>query len=414
MTGAGLLTWPLSFFQKKTTMTFEQIIQWITSGGILIGGISYLIGRKNIFSGKFTQGYQMAGSMLLSMAGIMSAAPTIAKLLRPVITPVLLSVGIDPSLISILLACDMGGYQLAQSLAVDSQVALVNGLVTSCLFGGTLTFTLPLALSLMDQKDYHWFSRGLLLGITIIPAGSITCSLLMHISAKVLLLNNIPVIIVSALLTIGFLRFPKFIQKLTTGIGDFFTKLGIVSIIIGSISYLIGFTVPADYVPLIDNMKIVCGVVIVLSGMLPAFEVIKKVLKRPLEFLGRRTGLDSASISGLLLTSVSAVPTMALTKEMNRKGLVLNGAWSVACAGTFGSQMSFIMNVRPEMLDEFVISKMIAGAFALLVSILYIGKASDLNEVKADTASDLMDKASAQTDEQPAGARKEKDENPAD
>ena len=60
------------------------------------------------------------GALALSMVGIVSLAPVLANILKPIVGPVYSALGADPAMFATtLLANDMGGYPLAMSLAQD-------------------------------------------------------------------------------------------------------------------------------------------------------------------------------------------------------------------------------------------------------------------------------------------------------
>ena len=67
----------------------------------------------------------------------------------------------------------MGGYQMAKSLAEDPQVGMMLGGITAGMFGGTLTFSIPLGFSLIQGDARKSLSKGMLIGIGCIPVGSI-------------------------------------------------------------------------------------------------------------------------------------------------------------------------------------------------------------------------------------------------
>ena len=74
-------------------------------------------------------GFRLIGSMMISMAGIMALAPVIAGLDRAADFTACCSgsCSMDPSIVSILMGNDMGGYQMAKSLAEDPQVGMMLG-----------------------------------------------------------------------------------------------------------------------------------------------------------------------------------------------------------------------------------------------------------------------------------------------
>ena len=349
-------------------MSVYQVIKIIVAIGIVIGGGDVLFGNRFRIGEKFKEGFSMCGRMMLSIAGIMSVAPLLAALLEPVLVPVFRSIGVDPAVVGIILGCDMGGYQLSLSLADSKRIVLMMGLATASMVGGTLTFSIPVANAMLQTEDLFYFSQGLLYGFFTIPIGSMLGGVLLGISVKEIVINNVPVILFTLLLIIGFKLFPGKILNATQMFGSIITKIGIIGIIVGSVSYLTGIELIPSFTPIMESMKVVCGMTITLIGMLPMLEIFMHILEKPLQKFGNKTGIDAASISGMIFTTASAVPTFAMMKDMSKRGIVLNSAWSVTCAAIFGSQLSFVLEEEPETVGVFIVSKIVAGIVALLIA----------------------------------------------
>lgn len=190
-------------------MSVYQIINGIAAIGLIVGGLDLICGCRFHLGEKFKEGFGMAGQMILSIAGIMSLAPVISAILEPVIVPIFHVIGADAAVFGILLGCDMGGYQLAMSLAENRQIALMMGLSTAAMLGGTLTFSIPIGQAMLKPDDRKYFSKGILTGIAAIPVGSMAGGFLIDVPLRLIIINHIPVIVLSLLLIAGFKYFPK-------------------------------------------------------------------------------------------------------------------------------------------------------------------------------------------------------------
>ena len=361
-------------------MSAYQVIKIIVAVGIVAGGADLLMDCRFHIGEKMKEGFGMAGPMMLSIAGIMSLAPLIAKLLQPALVPVFRFIGADPAVFGFLLGCVLGGYQLAMSLAESKEIARMVGLATASMLGGTLTFSIPVGQAMVEPEDMPYFSRGMLLGIAAIPFGSIMGGAFMGIPWNLILINHVPVILLSLVLTWGFRFCPGRLVRCVEAFGNMISKLGIVGIAIGSISYLTGVTIIGDFTPVMESMAVVCGMTIVLIGMLPVLEIFIRLLKKPLNIIGRKIGLDAVSTSGIIFTMASGVPTFAMMKNMSRRGIVINAAWSVTCAAIFGSQLSFVLGVEPEMIMSFMAAKLAAGILALIIAFLTTRNMEEIRE----------------------------------
>lgn len=362
-------------------MSAYQIIKIIVAAGVIAGGCDLLTGNHFRIGEKFKDGFGMAGRMMLSIAGIMSLAPFLAAILEPVLVPMFRLIGADPAVFGILLGCDMGGYPLSLSLAESKEIALMMGLATASMLGGTLTFSIPVGQAMIEPEDMPWFSRGILIGVLTIPVGSILSGIFIGIQWQQILINNVPVIALSLFLTLGFKLQPQWMVNVVQGFGNAITRLGMAGIIYGGVSYLTGINIVKKFTPIMESMQVVCAMTIVLIGMLPILELFSRLLEKPLNKAGRKIGLDAVGMSGIIFTMASAVATFAMMKKMSKRGIVVNSAWSVTCAAIFGSQLSFVLGVEPEMIIPFITAKITAGLLALTIACLTTRNMKEEREV---------------------------------
>ena len=99
-------------------MSIDKVIIYIMVAFAVLGAIDRIIGNRFGLGEKFEEGIMAIGSLGLSMVGIITLAPVIANLLKPVIVPVFNFLGADPAMFAgTILANDMGGASLAKELA---------------------------------------------------------------------------------------------------------------------------------------------------------------------------------------------------------------------------------------------------------------------------------------------------------
>lgn len=73
----------------------------------------------------------------------MASIPYLSRLVETVVAPVWSAAGADPALAATtFIASDMGGYQLAQSVA-ESDSAWIMAMVTGFMAGATIVFSIP-------------------------------------------------------------------------------------------------------------------------------------------------------------------------------------------------------------------------------------------------------------------------------
>lgn len=348
-----------------------QFIKLLTAAGIIVGVLDMILKNRWKLGDKFQQGFSMMGSMMISMVGILMIAPATASFLRNIGTPFFHAIHMDPSVLSIFLGCDMGGYVLSQALAEDPAVGLLLGMITAGMFGGALTFTIPLGFGVLDRDVIPNFSTGALFGLGCIPVGNLVGGLILGIPLFRIIWNSLPVIILAVLIIIGLIKAPRRMVWLMERLSIVIKLLGLVGIVLGCLDYLLGITLVPDMEPLMDSMKLVCQMTITMTGMLPVMELMSRFLKVPLTWVGDRIGLDRISVSGIIFTMVSCVPVFPMMKEMNTRGQIVNGAWAILVAAVFGSQLGMAMSACPEVLPAMIAAKFAAGICSIIAICFY-------------------------------------------
>ena len=136
-------------------MSINEIIVYIMVVFMVLGAIDKIIGNKFGLGEKFDEGFMAMGSLAIAMVGVVSLAPVLATILKPVIVPVYTALGADPAMFATtLLACDMGGYPLALQLAQTEEAGLFAGLILGSMMGPTIVFTIPVALGIIQKEDF--------------------------------------------------------------------------------------------------------------------------------------------------------------------------------------------------------------------------------------------------------------------
>ena len=100
-----------SFGAWVSGISINSVIMMIMMIFMLVGAIDKIMGNKFGYGEEFENGFNAIGPLALSMAGVVAAAPVLAKILGPVLTPIYSAIGADPAMFATtILACDMGGY----------------------------------------------------------------------------------------------------------------------------------------------------------------------------------------------------------------------------------------------------------------------------------------------------------------
>ena len=335
----------------------------------ILGGLDYIFNNKFGIGDRFCEGIKAMGPLALGMIGIYSLAPIMGEAISKVVVPISSAFKIDPSIIpASILAVDMGGWQIANLITSNKEMALFSGIILASSLGATISFSIPLALGMIVSEDYEEFSKGTMAGFISIPIGAFAGGLAMGMSLWHLLWNILPIVIFSILLSIGLIKFPKILVNLFTVFGRFVVILGMVGLVLVGVEVLIGVKVLKSLTPFAESMHVVGKIAFVLAGAYPMLAIINKIFEKSFIKLGEKVGINSYSISGLIGNLASNLLIFGTYKEMDSKGKVMCAAIAVSGSFVFGGQLGFVSGVAQQMVLPFIISKFIGGAFSLLLS----------------------------------------------
>ena len=108
-------------------------------------------------------------------------------------------------------------------------------------------------------------------------------------------------------------------------------------------------------------------------GSMPLAELLQRILKVPLEWISRKTGLNSASTTALLLGLVTAAPALAMLPKMNRRGQVVISACLVCSVCTFGAHFAYADSTYPHMVPAMLAAKLTGGLLGGIIAMFATG-----------------------------------------
>lgn len=372
-------------------MDVNEIIVWILMICMVLGGIDRAIGNRFGLGEQFEEGFNAMGPLALAMVGVMSISPVLAKLLNPIIGPIYSLVGADPAMFAgTLLACDMGGWPLAQVMTTDPAAQQLSGLVLGAMMGPTVVFTIPVALGIIERKDRGYLAKGILAGIVTIPLGVLVGGLLMGFPLDKLVLNLIPIILAAALIAVGLWLVP---DRMTTGFewfGKALVFLISIGLVVGVFQEMTGVNllpwqeVDANgkvlnpdawaMIPPSEGIAVVGAIAMMLLGAFPAVHLIVTLASKPLAKVGRLIGVNDAAAGGMIATLANNIPMFQIMKDMDPRGKVINSAFAVSAAFAFGDHLGFVAGASRSMIFPVVAGKLVAGVTAVVVALLIFGK----------------------------------------
>ena len=351
-------------------MSAHEILIYIMAAFGVLGAVDRIFGNRIGIGKEFEEGILAMGALALAMLGIISLAPVLANLLRPVVVPVYTFLGADPAMFAgTILACDMGGASLAKELTADPEAALLGGILAGSMLGATIVFTIPVAMGILHPEDRPYMAKGILAGIVTIPVGVLVGGLVAGFPIMKVLRNLVPIVVIAILIALGLWKAEKWMVKGFAAFGK-----GVIAVITAGLAAAIferltGITIIPGMAPLEEGFLVVGEIAIVLAGAFPLVWVVTRLLKKPLLRVGKWLGINDTAAGGLVATLANSIATFNMVGGMDARGKVVNIAFAVSAAFVFGDHLGFTAGFAPEMLPAMIVGKLAGGVSAIFVAL---------------------------------------------
>ena len=351
-------------------MGVHEILIWVMAAFAALGALDRILGNRFGIGKEFEEGILAMGSLAMAMIGVISLAPVLAHVLRPIVVPVFGLLGADAAMFAgSILACDMGGGALAMEMAGSRDAAMLGGVLTGSMLGATIVFTIPVAMGILGEEDRPAMAKGILCGIVTIPVGVLAGGIVAGFEISMVLRNLIPIVLIGAAIAFGLWKSEEKMIRLFAAFGK-----GVVAVITAGLAAAIveeltGFALIPGMAPIEEGFQTVGAIAIVLAGAFPLVAVLTKLLKKPLLRLGRLLGVNDVAAAGLVASLANSIATFGLVKDMDNRGKVVNIAFAVSAAFVFGDHLGFTAGFAPEMLPAMIIGKLVGGISAITVAL---------------------------------------------
>lgn len=157
--------------------------------------------------------------------------------------------GVDPAMFGGLLAIDMGGYQLACSLAQNPLMGQYAGIVIAAVFGCTVVFTIPVGMGIVEKEDKPLFAQGIMIGLMVMPVSLVAGGLVCGLSLLEIVHQNLPVLVFSLLLLLGLKKAPAAMIKGFTIFASGIQILITIGLVIAAVTSLTGLVIIPGHGP---------------------------------------------------------------------------------------------------------------------------------------------------------------------
>ena len=350
-------------------MSGHEVLMWVFAVFAVLGAADRILGSRFGLGEKFEEGILSMGSLALAMIGIITLAPVLAEVLKPVVVPVYEFLGADPAMFAgTILACDMGGGALARELTADPDAANLGGVITGSMLGATVVFTIPVAMGILREEDRPAMAKGVLCGLVTIPVGVLAGGLTAGYGLGMVLRNLVPTVIIGILIALGLWKAERAMIRGFAWFGKGVVAVVTVGLAAAIVEALTGVAVIPGMAPIGDGFTVVGEIAIILAGAFPLVHVLTRLLERPLKGLGRRLGINETAAGGLVASLANSIATFGMVKDMDERGKVVNIAFAVSAAFVFGDHLGFAAGFAPEVLTAMIVGKLVGGVCAAAVA----------------------------------------------
>lgn len=337
------------------------------------GLLDEILGGKLGLMPNFEKGLATMGGLAMSTVGFYAIGVTYVQTHAEAIAEAAKHMPFDPALIpSCLLAPDMGALGMAQKLAATPALAAFTGAMVAGSLGMTVGYQLPVFLAAVRKDEIGELMRGFIFGLIAIPSG---------LPVRQLFFNMIPVLVLCMVLIAAFVLVPALTMKIMIFLGN---AIRIFSFLLFGVA-VFGIFMPKYAVvedALIEEMLfMVLRMVIAACGGLVLSQVALKRLQKPIQRIGAVLGINEEAVVGLFLSFIQSLAMLPLFSKMDKRGKVLNAAFSVAGAYVVGGQMTFVASLIPgNWVTAYMISKVLSGGLAVALAVICLRRSKMLAE----------------------------------
>ena len=342
------------------------------------GLVDEMLGGKLGLMPNFEKGLATMGGLAMSTVGFFAIGVTYVQTHAESIAEAAKHMPFDPALIpSCLLAPDMGALGMAQKLAATPALAAFTGAMVAGSLGMTVGYQLPVFLAAVRKDEIGELMRGFIFGLIAIPSGLAVGGLMLGLPVRQLFFNMIPVLVLIA----AFVLVPKLTMKIMIFIGN---AIRIFSFLLFGVA-VFGIFMPKYAVvedALIEEMLfMVLRMVIAACGGLVLSQVALKRLQKPIQRIGAILGINEEAVVGLFLSFIQSLAMLPLFSKMDKRGKVLNAAFSVAGAYVVGGQMTLVASLIPgNWVTAYMISKVLSGGLAVALAVICMRRSKMITE----------------------------------
>ena len=303
----------------------------------LLGLWDKISGGKMGLAAEFDGGLASMASLALSIVGIYCIGVTAVRSNPEAIASFASRLPFDASvLIGSLLAPDLGGHAIAKELAATPALGIYSGVMVSSCLGALISFTLPIALTVIRREDTSLFMQGSVWGIVTIPAGVAVGALLIGLPVKELVRNLLPILLLCVCICLALIKAAEATIRVLSVVGNL---VRIDSLVLFAL-VMLGLFLPACQIAsdtlIFESLTIVAKIAVVVAGSMVAASLILRFFQKGIGRIAGWLGVNSYSVVGLIISLATCISMIPMMEKMDDRGKVMNAAFAVSGSFVLG------------------------------------------------------------------------------
>ena len=324
-------------------------------------------GGKMGLAAEFDGGLASMASLALSIVGIYCIGVTAVRSNPEAIASFASRLPFDASV--------LGGHAIAKELAATPALGIYSGVMVSSCLGAMISFTLPIALTVIRREDTSLFMQGSVWGIVTIPAGVAVGALLTGLPVKELVRNLLPILLLCAGICLALIKAAEATIRVLSVVGNL---VRIASLVLFGL-VMLGLFLPACQIAsdtlIFESLTIVVKIAVVVAGSMVAASLILRFFQKGISRIAGWLGVNSYSVVGLIISLATCISMIPMMEKMDDRGKVMNVAFAVSGSFVLGGQLAFIASVEPPaVVSAFIAAKLAGGVCAVAAAMAFAPK----------------------------------------
>lgn len=374
-----------------------NLFLYIIMACVAVGGIARIYKEDSGLAQAFDDGLHTMAVLFIPIVGLMVSVPYLKVGVEKIFGKLFSSFGADPVIAAaMIMPPDCGSYALALDIGKTNEILIIV-LAVGFMCASTVSFNIPIGLSILEKKDYKYLALGAMSGFLSVPFGIFTSYMIAfmtkpkirtsfttvgspdyvpNLDMMMIFQNLIPIVVVCVLLALGLKFFPKSMIKGFMVFGRTLTAVLTLVVVASIIQHYTGLfstlfgswgfdPMLADEVEMFRSIELLGTIGMMLTGAFPMVYLIRKYFNKPLEKMGALAGLDSAGSAGLVACMANGIALFPLVKEMSPKSKVISMSFLVCAGYSLGDFIAFNVNFQPNLLIAIFVGQIVGGIIGI-------------------------------------------------